>query len=103
MSMEVKIDPKDVAPMITAEREAIGELRADETIKTGCPIPITSARRWRAMPWSHVQYPDVVGMAKIGEPISLDETIQDCPKGYVHHVGEICMKCGRTGEPLEPL
>lgn len=24
-------------------------------------------------------------------------TVQDCPKGYVHHANELCRKCGRKG------
>lgn len=25
------------------------------------------------------------------------DTVQDCPKGYLHKTGEICRKCGRKG------
>lgn len=29
--------------------------------------------------------------------MSREDTIQDCPAGYVHHGGKLCVKCGRYG------
>lgn len=31
-----------------------------------------------------------------------DVTVQDCKVGYVHHAGQLCIKCGEIGKSGEP-